>query len=137
MDQEANPDRPRTVGLHPKSRSAIANGSRLFPAEVNGRTAEFRRFRDVLAEIISDLGGAEVLSEGERQIARRCAALSVEAERMEAGLVGEGEFDLESYATLTNALGRALARIGLRRRTRDVTPPLLHEYIAGQAGGAE
>ncbi len=131
MDQEANPDRPRTVGrLHPKSRSAIANGSRLFPAKVNGRTAEFRRFRDVLAEIISDLGGADVLSEGERQIARRCAALSVEAERMEAGLVGTGEFDIERYVSLTNGLGRALTRIGLKRRQRDVTPTPA-EWIKG------
>jgi hypothetical protein len=41
-----------------------------------------RRFRHVLASIAADLGGVDRLSEGQKQIARRCAMLSVECEIM-------------------------------------------------------
>ena len=102
------------------NRSRVTNGRDLFLDGVDGRSAEARRFRDVLAEIVSDLGGADHLSEGERQLARRCAMLSVEAERMEATAVGGGDLDLEAYGSLTNTLWRALSRIGLRRRQHDV-----------------
>lgn len=39
------------------SRSKVANGNALFVSDVDGRTKEARRFRDVLGEIIADLGG--------------------------------------------------------------------------------
>ena len=41
----------------PSQRSAVANGTRLFIDRVDGRTAAARRFRDILAEILVDLGG--------------------------------------------------------------------------------
>ena len=129
-------NRPSSVAAAPRTRSAVSNGKRLFVEQVDRRSAIGRRFADVLSEIETDLGGRTAISEGERQLARRCATLSVHAETMEAALVSSGQFDLEAYATLTNALGRALSRIGLQRRTRDITP-VLSEYIAGQAGAAE
>ena len=58
-----------------KGRSAVTNGRRLHVVRP-GDTAWARRFRDVLAEIIGDLGGADVLSEGQRQLARRAATIS-------------------------------------------------------------
>ena len=51
---------------------------------------------------------------------------------MEARLVGSGEFDAELYCTITNSLGRALSRIGLQRRSRDITPAV-PEKIDGKA----
>jgi len=113
----------------PDTRSRVTNGSALFLAGVDERSAEARRFRDVLAEITSDLGGPDGLSEAQRQLARRCATLSVHAEAMEAGLVGAGEFDLEAYVSLTNGLGRALSRLGIKRVARDITPDL-QTYIS-------
>jgi hypothetical protein len=40
-----------------------------------------RRWRDLLGEIINDLGGADILSEGQKQLARRCATISIACER--------------------------------------------------------
>ncbi len=102
------------------TRSAIANGSRLHVAEVDGRTAEARRFRDVLSEILSDLGGNEGLSEGQRQLSRRAAMLSVRGELMEAEAVKSGDMDLAAYGSLTDQLGRVFNRLGLRRVAKPV-----------------
>ena len=87
-----------------------------------------------LAHPLTALGGRGAISEGEYQLARRCAALSLKAETMEAFLVSgqTAKFDTELYATLTNALGRAFSRIGLKRRARDVTPDPL-EYARARA----
>ena len=71
---------------------------------------------------MSDLGGQDKISEGEHQMARRCATLSLQCEFMESCLVAGHPFDADLYATLTNALGRALSRVGLKRRVLDITP---------------
>jgi hypothetical protein len=62
-------------------RSAVSNGSALLP-NVDGRTIKARRFKDVEAGLIADKGGAP--SEGELQLIRRCAHLTVLLEDMEA-----------------------------------------------------
>lgn len=107
------------------TRSRVTNGSALFPGEVDGRSAEAKRFRDVLSEIISDLGGSSSgLSEGQRQLARRASMLSVRAEAMEAEAVKSGAIDLPAYGALTDQLGRVFNRLGLRRVARDATPTI-------------
>lgn len=78
-----------------------------------GDTAWSRRFKDVLGEIISDLGGRETLSEGQRQIARRCATISIACERMEGEAAAGEDINLDTYGTLTDRLGRAFQRLGL------------------------
>jgi hypothetical protein len=55
-------------------RSAVTNGKRLHVVSP-GDTAWSRRFRDMLSEIISDLGH-DGLSEGQRQVARRAADIA-------------------------------------------------------------
>lgn len=113
------------------SRSAVTNGKRLHVVKpTDGAWA--RRFRDVLDEILCDLGGTE-LSEGQRQLARRAATLSIVCEQMEC-LAASGEtFDLNMYGKLTDRLGRTLQRLGLRRRARDITPPDPLEYARRRA----
>jgi hypothetical protein len=79
------------------TRSKAANG-KLLPM-TDGRSAVARRFRDLVEDIASDLGGRENLSEGKRQLVRRAAMLSAESERMEAlAARGEAEFDIDLYA---------------------------------------
>src|SRR5215813_5527197 len=65
------------------TRSKIANGKKLLPLTY-GRSATARRFRDLFEDICTDLGGVDLLSEGQKQLARRAAMLSAEAERLEA-----------------------------------------------------
>jgi hypothetical protein len=119
-------DSGEVATLHPTARSRVSNGSRILEG-IDGRSREARRFRDVLAEIVSDLGGPDRLSEGQRQIARRCAMLAVECEKLEAIGVSGGEIDLECYGQLTDRMGRAFQRLGLKRVPKPV--PLV-EHLA-------
>jgi hypothetical protein len=115
------------------NRSRITNGSAILEG-IDGRSAPARRFRDVLAAIVSDLGGADHLSEGQRQIARRCAMLAVQCEQIEAAGVQGAAIDLDCYGQLTDRLGRAFQRLGLKRVPKDVSPTLaqiLDERAAG------
>lgn len=120
----------------PPARSRVTNGSSTFLGDaVDGRTEIARRLHDVLAEIVSDLGGADMLSEAQRQLARRAATISVECERIEAELAGTGKISIkrmDHYGTLTDRLGRALGRLGMRRIARNITPDL-ETYARRQA----
>jgi hypothetical protein len=70
------------------------------------------------------LGSVDHLSEGQKQLIRRAATLSIMAEAMEADAVRNLAFDGEAYGVLCDRLGRCLQRLGLERKPRDVTPDL-------------
>jgi hypothetical protein len=107
------------------NRSAVSNGNRLFaPETVDGRSVAARRFHDILQQIQADLGGADRLSEGERQLCRRAATMSMTCELMEAEAVAGRAFDVDSFGQLTDRLGRCFQRLGLERRSVDVSPTL-------------
>ena len=87
----------------------------------DGRTAVARRFRDIYEQIVADLGGAEALSEGQRQLARRAGMLASICEGMEALAVQNlDDFDCDKFGVLVDRLGRLHSRLGLERRQRDV-----------------
>jgi len=116
-----------------RHRSAVTNGKRLHVVNP-GDTAWARRFRDVLAEIISDLGGPDGgLSEGQRQLARRAATISIACEQFEGQAASGAAIDLETYGKLTDRLGRAFQRLGLKREPRPVLT--LREQLELEAEG--
>jgi hypothetical protein len=86
-----------------KGRSKISNGSQLW-AGTDGRSIWARRQRDILAEITNDLGGPDMLSEAQRQLARRGAALSVCCEKLEAQLAGAPSEAVERFTTQAGGL---------------------------------
>ena len=104
----------------PTARSAIANGSRLFLENVDGRSAEARRFRDVLGDLVQHLGGADVATEPQKHLARRAAALATWCERTEMSLANGQDMDVAAYVTAANSLRRLLADLGLQRQPRDI-----------------
>jgi hypothetical protein len=115
-----------------KGRSAVTNGARLHVAKI-GDAKWARRFRDILAEILSDLGGPDSgLSEAQRQLARRCATIAIACERLEGEAAAGNEINLEVYGTLTDRLGRCFQRLGLKRQARDVTSLPLRERWAAE-----
>jgi hypothetical protein len=119
-------DRPRRA----TQRSRVTNGKTLF-VEADARGPWARRFSDVLSEIISDLGGHDGgLSEGQRQLARRCATIAIACEKMEGEAAVGNEIDLDVYGTLTDRLGRTFQRLGLRRQPRTVGEPSLADILA-------
>jgi hypothetical protein len=107
----------------PRLRSRVTNGKTPF-VEADGRGPWSRRWRDVLAEITNDLGGADLLSEGQRQLIRRATTISIACEKMEGEAAAGAEIDLELYGRLVDRLGRAFLRLGLKRQARDVGPTL-------------
>src|SRR5262245_11492756 len=56
-----------------------------------------RRFRDLCTQLTSDLGGPAQLSEGQRQIIRRIASMSVWCESMEAKMADGEEVDIDRF----------------------------------------
>ena len=117
----------RSVRLYrPKARSRVTNGRGLLP-NVDGRTIWVRRFRDLLALHLSDLGGSDQASEAEKAIVRRIATLIVELERLEMCFAEAGQatdHQLELYQRTANTLRRLLEAVGLQRRPKNVTPTL-------------
>jgi hypothetical protein len=105
-------------------RSAITTGKNLFVG-VDERTAYARRFRDVFAAHLGDLGGADNISEAERSLIRRATTLTVALERLESKFAeqdGEASTtDLMLYQRVSGALRRILQTLGLERRQKDVT----------------
>ncbi len=119
----------------PKLRSAVTNGKRAFLTRGGELSLVGRRWRDIYGQIVEDRGGESRLSEAQRQMARRCATLSIEAEIMEAARAEGGDLDIEVYCGITNSLGRALGRLGLGRSLKNVTPDVA-QYIE-QSDGRE
>jgi hypothetical protein len=113
------------------ARSRVTNGRSLW-LDGDQRSSAARRFRDVYTAIIGDLGGGDLLTEGQKQLARRCSLLAVTCELVEGKAVAGEEIDLEQYGQLTDRMGRAFQRLGLKRAPRDITPPL-HKYLEQKA----
>ncbi len=121
--QEDTPQAARGLSELPaEARTRVGNYKRLFLApDVDGRSLQARRFKEVLASICEDLGGVEFISEGQRQLARRACLLAVEAEKQEAKWVSNSAtFDMALYLVLTNNLRRIFQSLGLKRLMRDV-----------------
>lgn len=115
----------------PEAQSRVSNGTATFLDGVDGRSALARRFRDVLGQIVADLGGSALMSEGQRQLARRAATISVECERLEAQAMSGADIDLDAYGQMTDRLGRAFTRLGLKRVMKPV--PDLQSYLEAKS----
>ena len=113
-----------------KQRSRLTNGKVLIEG-VDQRSPWVRRCKDIIAELITDRGGADYCSAAERSIIRRASVMTVELERMESQFASAGEASAEQldiYARIAANLRRMLEAVGLKRVARDVTPSL-DEYL--------
>ena len=119
-------------GPKPQARSRISNGSAVFLEGVDGRSVLARRYRDILASLVSDMGGDP--SEAQSLISRRAATLAVWCELAETAMAKGDNLNIAEFTTATNALRRLLADIGLERRARDLTPSV-DAYLAHVAAG--
>jgi len=108
-------DEPKYSRKH----SAITSGRRLLIGG-NSNGAWARRYRDLIAGHVSDLGGRGQLSEGELSLIRRASALECELEVQEAALSRGDPVNLDSFGRLVDRLGRTLQRVGLKRVARPV-----------------
>lgn len=113
----------------PQARTRVGNGSAVLDG-VDGRSVVFRRYREILAQLTSDMGGDP--SEAQQQIARRAAMLAIWCEGEDTKAAKGQAIDIGAYTTASNSLRRLLESIGLERRARNVTPTI-KEYMARKA----
>jgi hypothetical protein len=111
-----------------RQRSAVTNGSKILH-DADGNSAWTRRYKDLIASHASDLGGMEVLSEAQASLIRRCAAMEVELEAMEAKLSKGEEINLDLFTRTAGHLRRYLASLGIRRQPLDITPQNIRERL--------
>lgn len=118
-------------------RSAITNGRTLLP-DLDHRGAWARRFRDLIALHIADLGGIENCSQAELALVRHVAQLRLQLELQEQ--LWAERFDgvapvkrLQDYQRVVGTLRRVLKTLGLERRAKDVTPDL-QTYLSSKYG---
>lgn len=88
-----------------------------------------RRLRDLYEAHVSDLGGHDHVSEAERVLCRRAAMLVLQTELLELRMAKTEDGaatpkQLERYVKASGALNRIYARLGTKRRPKDVTPDL-------------
>jgi len=118
----------RTPLTPPKPQAGTRKGNgQIVLAGVDGRTGQARRFKEILATLVQDMGGDP--SEAEKAIACRAATLALWCEETEVGYAQGGDFDVLTYATASNAMRRLLADLGLQRRAKDISPSL-PDYLA-------
>jgi hypothetical protein len=107
----------------------VSNGSRRFGGG-DGRSSTARRLRD-LHDLLAAPARFDDLAEPTRQLIRRAALLSLEAEQMEARVTRGETIDAVAHATVTNTLSRLLTR--LERAKASAAQPKtksLVEYLA-------
>lgn len=111
---------------NPFARSRVSNGSDLLP-NIDGRSAIARRYRDITAAVMSDMGGIDRCSETRIQLVRRFAACAVLTEQLEARLANGEQIEIAEHALLTSSMVRVAQRIGMNRRTKEI--PELFDYV--------
>jgi len=109
-------------------------------AQLDGRTSAAKAFDKLVADIEADLGGRDQLSTIELALIEAFAGASVTLQHLNMRLALGQEIDLGQHAQAVSAMVRVSSRLGLRRRTRDLTPSLsdlLREDQARQQAAAK
>lgn len=126
------PAAPGRAQPHASARNT--NGGNFLPG-IDGRSHQARRIYDITAQVATDLGGADRLSETRISLVRRFAALSVLLEEQEIKIANGEPIDVGAYSHMSSTLVRLAQRIGLKRAARDVTPtPSVADYLAHVGG---
>ena len=80
---------------------------------LDGRTIACRRACELVEALQVDLGGADSLSEGTRQLVQRAAVLGTFIESCEAQWLGGAQVELGDYLSAINSQRRVLTTIAL------------------------
>jgi hypothetical protein len=108
------------AACEPAQRRENGNGkTRLHTLDdLDARTRSAKRARAMIADLEHAVAGPDgEVSEPQRQLIRRAAALGAQLEHFEALMIEGQPVDIEQYVTSANAQRRLLATLGLK------TPP--------------
>lgn len=113
-----------------KTRSRLSNHRDLLP-DLDGRSSQARRFRDICRQLANDSGGFDQLSETRLQLIRRFAALCVHCEALESKLANGAPVNITEHSQLSSTLVRIASRLGVDRKAREIVPSL-QDYLSTQ-----
>jgi hypothetical protein len=100
--------------------------------DLDRRSLEFKRYEEVRAAVIADLGGEDAVTTAEAQITDKAAFIAMTLEQMQITALSGEQIDLQRYGELTDRLRRLFEAVGFSRRQRDVTPRL-SQFVDGLA----
>jgi len=106
------------------SRCRITNHVDLLP-NVDGNSAQARRFKDLVLMLIADSGGLDMCSEIRIGLIRRLASVTVTSEWLEADLINGEPVDTATLCQLASTALRISTKLGLERVARPI--PGLHD----------
>jgi hypothetical protein len=110
--------------------SRASNGGDVL-ANVKGRLASVRRYRDIIRALMADQGHAAQCSEVRKQLFRRFAAAAVLAEQLEARYARGEEIDIAAHALLASTMVRIARCIDIDRPAKNTTRSL-RDYLAAK-----
>lgn len=113
----------------PTARSRITNGKELL-ANIDGRSTEARRYRDLCFSFSDDCGGAASLTEAQRALVRSAAALSIQSEKLQGAMIRGEDVSDEQMTRVANSLARTLQRLGLKRAPAKREASTLAEHFS-------
>ena len=116
--------KPATISK--KGKTTRRGRKRLLSREsLDGRTAIAKLFDGMVAAIHSDLGGRDQLSAIQRGFVEAFAGATVTLDHINARILAGAEIDnalVSMHASAISAMVRSASRLGVERRSRDITP---------------
>jgi hypothetical protein len=109
IDADQIDDRKSRARSHLSNRPARLAGK----GDADGRSRVSRRFRDLVRELLADLGGTPTAAQ--TAMARRAATLVLGLEQIELRIARGEQFDMGGYSAGVNALRRALTSLKISR----------------------
>ena len=97
-------------------------------ADLDGRTAAYKRAQSLINQMAADLGGDDQITTAQRLLIGRAAIAAVMTEDQETRFLAGAPIDPAVHATLSNSLRRLLLTIGLSRVPKNI--PTLQEHLA-------
>jgi hypothetical protein len=110
----------------------VTNGTRVL-LDGAGNSAWTRRYRDLVAGHVADLGGLDLLSEAQIALIRDAAAMEIELEEMRGRMSRGEETNLDLYGRIAGHRRRILETLGVKRQPRPVQFQSLDEINAEYA----
>jgi hypothetical protein len=91
---------------------------------IDGRTQAAKFWDRMIGEIENDLGGHDQLSTIERTLIAAYVSAALTMQNLNTRLLCGEEIDFGQHSQAVSAMTRVASRLGIRRRSRDVTPDL-------------
>jgi hypothetical protein len=104
---------------------------------LDGRSTAAHTFNRIIANVTSDLGGQEMLTEIEKHLVVSFAGAALLQSHQVAKLLSGEEIDVDEYSSVTTAMIRSATRLGTQRRQKQVNTPDLQTYLRHKRSSEE